>query len=104
MKKVSKMIISALICCAMVSFVGCCGGSSVGKDFANDLCECLAESGLGESNFAMLGCMLGLAEKYKEHFDDDQQFKNPNDEKAFHAQLKKCNPELAQKIIEENKK
>ena len=102
MKKVKKMFISALLCCAMFSMVACGGGSSVGKDVAKDLCECSAKLS-DKSGLEMLGCMFMLFEKYKDHFDDEQDFKNPADEKAFIAALKKCDPELA-KTVEANKK
>ena len=103
MKKVTKMFFFALFCCAMFSLVACGGGSSIGKDFANDLCECSSKIS-DKSGFEMLGCMLVLAEKYKDHFDANQQFKNSADEKAFYAALKKCDPDLAKKLEEENKK
>jgi len=66
------------------------------KDAAKDLCECfrIADS----SDFGKLGCMLGFAAKYQDHLDDNGQFINTADEKAFLAELKKCDPELAKSI------
>ena len=102
MKKVTKMIFSALLCCVMFFMVACGGGSSVGKEAAKDLCECSTKIS-NKSGLEMLACMMILASKYQDHFDDNQNFKNTADQKAFIAALKKCDPELA-KSIEENKK
>jgi len=97
MKKVTKMIFPALLCCAMFSMVACGGGSSVGKDMAKDLCECSVKV-TDKSGLEMLGCLFVLFEKYEEHFDNDQNFKNSADKKAFLDALKKCDPELAETI------
>ena len=102
-KLVSKKFFSAMFCgVIMFSMVACGGGNSVGKSFAKDLCEC-STSISDKSGFEMLGCMLILAEKYKEHFDD-QNFKNSKDDKDFIVTLKKCDPELAKEILEQRKK
>jgi len=77
--------------------VACGGGGSVGKEAAKDLCECSNKLS-NKSGLEMLGCMIILASKYQDHFDDKQNFKNSADQKAFLAELKKCDPELAKSI------
>jgi len=99
-KSASKMMISALLCGAMFAAVSCGGGSSVGsgssvgKDMANDLCECLKPLS-DQSGFEALACMLGLIAKYEEQIDGEGNFKDSKVEKDFLDAVRKCAPEFA---------
>jgi len=103
MNLISKMIFPALACGAFFLMVSCGGGSSdssgtgtgksVAKDAAKDYCECISTLS-DKSGFEALACMLGLMEKYADLFDEELNFKNEKDEKAFLDAVKKCDPEI----------
>jgi len=107
MKKVVIQSLAAVIC---VLFLASCGGGSVGAKAGKELCDCLTEvqkkqskssgGALGDigSGFEALGCLMAIGEKYKDHFGDDQNFKNPKDQKDFEAAIKKCSPEFAKQM------
>ena len=103
MKKVVIQSLGTLLC---VLFLSSCGGGSVGTKAGKDLCNCIeeVEKKHGKSNndmsagFEALGCIMLIAEKYKDHLGDDQNFKNSKDQKDFEAALKKCSPEFAEQM------
>ena len=94
MKVVSKMVISAALCGAMFTAVSCGGGSSVGKDMAKDLCECLKPLS-DQSGLDAFACMLGLIAKYEAQIDGEGNFKDSRVEKDFLNAVRKCAPEYA---------
>ena len=101
MKNIIVQCIVAVIC---VLFLSSCGGGSVGAKAGKEVCDCLAQvkkssgdAGDLASGFAAFGCLMGISEKYKEHFGDDN-FKNPQDQKDFEAALKKCAPEFLEQM------
>ena len=67
------------------------GGTSAAKDAAKDYCECISKLS-DKSGLEALGCLFGLLEKYADLFDEELNFKNEKDEKAFYDVAKKCDP------------
>ena len=112
MKKVFVIQCVATLLCVM--FVASCGGGgSVGAKAGKEVCDCMVEiqkkqsqsSGDGFEDFGLafeaVGCIMAVSEKYKEHFDADNNFKNPKDQKDFETALKKCAPDFAKQMMGE---
>ena len=99
MKKVSiKNRTSGLMFAALLGgailFTGC-GGSSIGKQAAEDLCECSKTEG-----FAALACLGAWTEKYEQYLidpeiifrasDNESIFKDKTIQKDFEKVANKC--------------
>ena len=95
MNKPSCLMFAALFGSAIL--FSHCGGSSIGKQAAEDLCECYSASGTDRSGgFAALFCIGAWTEKYEEYLDADALkkkkfiFKDKNIQKEFEKFCEKC--------------